>query len=182
MSSTEATNDSTQPDVAEILTQQHEELKTLMAKVPDAPASGRQTLFAQVCALVAAHEAAEAAFVHSAGLADLGPDDDVVRARLHEEDAAGAAIATLEALDIGSDEFLSEFAQFQKSVIDHAEAEEHDELPAVADQLTADQVADIVAALREVPQLAQSHALQVGTFAAMLEAARAHFGALSEPR
>lgn len=162
-------------EVLSVLTEQHELLKTLMKRVGGAPDEDRQAAFDDLRHLLVAHEAAEEEVLHPLAREDLGSDDEIVSERLSEEAQAGKAIAALEQLDIGSAKFGTEFAELEKSVIAHAEAEEHEELPAVASRMDAAQQADMVAALSRVSTLANSDELHVDSFDQMLVAAREHF-------
>lgn len=168
-------------EVLSVLSAQHEQLKALMQQVVSCPVQDRQAAFDDVRHLLAAHEAAEAEVVHPLARRDLGTRDAVVTARLAEEDEAGAAIGKLEHMDITSGQFATGFAALQTSVIAHAEAEEHQELPAVAGDLDATQQREILAALTQVPVFAQAPAVQLDTFAAMLLAARDHFRRPAQP-
>jgi hypothetical protein len=165
--------------VVTVLTEQHEQVKTLMEQVLSAQPRDRRAAFDLLRCFLASHEAAEAEVVHSLARLDLGTDDEVVTERLAEEDEAGKAIGKLEQLDVDGDEFATEFATLQKAVIAHAEAEEHKELPAVAGDLDAQQVDEMVRALREVPGFASTGTEELAangnTFAAMLETARDYF-------
>lgn len=165
--------------VVTVLTEQHEQVKHLMEHVLSSRDRDRKAAFDQLRCLLASHEAAEIEVVHSLASRDLGSHDEVVAERLAEEDEAGKAIVKLEQLDLEGDEFATEFATFQKAVIAHAEAEEHEELPAMAGDLDAQQVGEMVAALKEVPGLAFGRAEHLAangnSFAAMLETARGHF-------
>jgi len=165
-------------EVVKVLTEQHEELKALMARVRSSSEQDRKGGFDQLRCLLAAHEAAESEVVHRVACRDLGTDDHVVTERLAEEDQAGTAVARLEQLEVTSEEFASEFATFEKAVIAHAEAEEHKELPAVAGRLDARQEHEMVAALSQVAGLASQANRSVAngdSFAEMLQASRDHF-------
>ena len=168
-------------EVLSVLSGQHEQLKALMQLVVSCPAQDRQAAFDDVRHLLAAHEAAEVEVVHPLARRDLGTQDAVVTARLAEEDEAVAAIGKLEHLDITSGQFASGFAALQTSIIAHAEAEDHQELPAVTGDLDATQQREILAALTQVPVFAQAPAIQLDTFAAMLLAARDHFRRPAQP-
>ncbi|MGI8762061.1 MAG: hemerythrin domain-containing protein [Jatrophihabitantaceae bacterium] len=162
-----------------VLSGQHQQAKAAMELVATSSGPDRRTAFTQLCYLLAAHEAAEEETLHRMGSIDLGADKDVVTARLGEEEEAGTAITDLEALDVESDHFATEFLAFQKAVIAHAGAEEHDELPALAPGLSAEQERRILDALAQVGDLAQNSDGQLtangDTFVAMLGAAREHF-------
>jgi hypothetical protein len=136
-----------------ILTEQHEHIKELMEAVRSSHGDGRRQTFDEFRVFLAAHEAAEAECVHSVGKTELG-NADVVDDRVSEEDAAGEAIAELEDLGTGHEEFMERFDELSKNVIDHAEAEEHEELPKLLDAANDDEIDGMLEALSRVPRLA----------------------------
>jgi hemerythrin superfamily protein len=165
-------------DVVAILTAQHEHVKTLMTKVLATSGAERHEAFDQVRYTLAAHEAAEAEVLHPLARADVPAGDDaVVTDRLAEEDEAGAAITKLERLDVDTEEFTAGFRALQEAVIAHAEAEEHQELPAITAAIDANQEQQIAVALAQVDDLARVGPLTVNgdSFASMLQTAREHF-------
>jgi hypothetical protein len=170
--------------VVDILTEQHEHLKTLMSKVLAGNGADRQEAFDQVRYTLATHEAAEAEVLHPLARQDLPSGDDaVVTDRLAEEDEAGEAVTKLEKLDVDSEEFTVGFLTLQNAVIAHAEAEEHKELPAIAGAIDASQQQQIAAALAQVGELARVGPLTANgdSFAAMLQTARDHFHRSAAP-
>jgi hypothetical protein len=135
------------------LTEQHEHVKELMEAVKNSHGDGRRHAFDEFRVFLAAHEAAEAECVHSVGKAELD-DADVVDERISEEDEAGEAIAGLEDLGTDHEEFLGRFNELSKNVIDHAEAEEHEELPKVLEAASDDEIDGMLETLSRVPTLA----------------------------
>jgi hemerythrin superfamily protein len=149
-----------------------------MKQVVSAQGQDRRAAYDQLRVLLAAHEVAEEEVVHAIVRQDLGSDADVVNHRLSEEEDAANALATPEQLNVDSEQFTTQFAMFQKAVIDHAEAEGHEELAAVIRGLDADPQRAI-GALTQVLQLAQAGDSKLtasgDSFAAMLHTARGLF-------
>jgi hypothetical protein len=78
----------------------------------------------------------------------------VAQERVHEEQTAGQLIARLEAMDFATEAFERAFAEFANSVKTHADAEEHDELPALTKDASPEELGRIYDALQRVPELA----------------------------
>lgn len=116
-------------DVIKLLLEQHARIRTLFSDVHDAVGTARAEIFAELRALLAVHETAEQLVLRPASRKVAG--EDVVDARLKEEEEATKVLAELERLDVNSPEFHEQVTAFQKSVEEHAEAEEHEEFDAV---------------------------------------------------
>ncbi len=164
--------------LAEELGAQHRQIETMVQMVRGARGEERAQAFVALRRYLAAHEAIEQSVMHSIFRA-LGRDDGSADARVQEEDAAADAIAALEELDVDSDEFTRGFDDFARDVHEHAEREEHDELPSFVGRMSDEDADEIVAALRQVKSVAGAEALSAGAGAArfvdMLGAARAEF-------
>ena len=109
----------------------------LLAEVAVASGTDRKKLFAQLTAMVKAHETAEEAVVRPVSMQTAG--QDVAEARNAEESEADAAVVALSQLDVDSAEFDSQFAAFTAAVSTHAEAEERDEFPTLQSGRSAEQ-------------------------------------------
>jgi hemerythrin superfamily protein len=139
-------------EVKATLSSQHIEIKGLMDAVRDSHGLQRVAAFEKFKTFLAAHEAAEEQWVHAAGKADLD-DTDVVDRRMAEENEAGEAITELERLGTHHDDFPYKFETLTGDVIDHAEAEEHRELPRLLEVADDAEVERMLAALKHVPRL-----------------------------
>lgn len=124
-------------DVIRILYEQHAQVQDLFERVEKASGEGRQQAFDELTALLIAHETAEQSVLRPVSRETAG--DDVVQARLQEEEKANQVIAELKKLDVSSSEFDRMFAEFKKAVVDHAEHEENDEFPSVLDERDEDE-------------------------------------------
>src|SRR5262249_46244441 len=119
---------------------------------------------------------------HPAARRVLARGDAIVRSRLEEEKKAKEALTALEALDVDSTEFESQFAALRLAVVAHAESEEREELSALALRLEPEQlvrmrkaaeIAESFAPTRPHPGVqSQAANLLVGPFAAMIDRAR----------
>ena len=100
-------------DVIRILYEQHAQIQDLFERVEKATGTGRQTAFDELTALLVAHETAEQSVLRPVTRETAG--DDVVQARLQEEQKANQVIAELKKLDVNSSEFDRMFAELQAS-------------------------------------------------------------------
>lgn len=124
-------------DVIRILYEQHAQIQDLFERVEKARGEERQKAFDQLTALLAAHETAEQDVLRPVSRETAG--DDVVQARLQEEQKANQVIAELNTLDVSSTAFDRMFADFKQAVVDHAEHEENDEFPSVLKERDEDE-------------------------------------------
>jgi hemerythrin superfamily protein len=124
-------------DLLAILYTQHAQATDLMDQIESSSGPARKTLFEQLTTTLKAHETAEESLVRPVTRETAG--QDVAEARNAEEDQANQVIASLSNLDVDSEEFDTQFAEFKQAVSDHAEAEEHDEFPGIESGRTADE-------------------------------------------
>jgi hemerythrin superfamily protein len=124
-------------DVIGILYEQHAQVQDLFERVEKSSAGTRQEAFDELTAFLIAHETAEQAVLRPVSRETAG--EDVVQARLQEEEKANQVIAELKKLDISSAEFDRMFAEFKQAVVDHAEHEETDEFPTVLEERDEDE-------------------------------------------
>lgn len=164
-------------DVRTTLEGQHSQVKQMIKAVKDSDGDAREDAFRQLTRTLAAHEAAEEVCVHAIAKQDLGRDADVVDDRVVEEEEATNVITDLEALGTDSPDFPAQFDELARSVIEHAEAEEHEELPKLEGRVDSVELERMKRALDRVPELAKKGGpLDDGAgFESALEAARAEF-------
>jgi hemerythrin superfamily protein len=169
-------------DVVAFLVAQHQQIKDLFERVTAARGDERRDAFTSLRRLLAVHETAEEEVVHPRAREALDDGDEVVDARLQEENEAKQTLATLEKLDVDSTEFEKLFQELQADVLLHAASEEEKEFGRLADELDADQLArmqkavelaEAAAPTRPHPGVESAKAnLLAGPFAAMLDRAR----------
>jgi hemerythrin superfamily protein len=169
-------------DVVAFLKSQHQQIKDLFEQVTRATGEERRNSFTALRRLLAVHETAEEEVVHPRARRELPDGDDVIDARLQEENEAKKTLATLEGLDVESTEFERLFQELQADVLLHAANEEEQEFDRLADELDDDQLQR----MRRAVELAESTAptrphagvetptanMLAGPFAAMLDRAR----------
>jgi len=109
--------------------------------------------------------------------------DDVVEARLTEEADAKQVLANLEKMGPKAAQFPGELASFEKAVLAHAEAEEHEVFPRLRQDVNAEQRRNMAQALRAAEAVAPTHPhpkgpesavgnLVVGPFVAIVDRVR----------
>jgi hemerythrin superfamily protein len=169
-------------DVVAFLKQQHEQVKSLFAQVESSRGEQRQEAFTHLRRLLAVHETAEEEVVHPKARSVVSGGEEIVDARLQEENEAKKMLSQLESLDVDSAEFDEMLQSFKSDVVAHAEAEEREEFSRLEAELDDDQLQR----MRRAAELAESTApthphagvesrsanLAAGPFAAMLDRAR----------
>jgi hemerythrin superfamily protein len=131
--------------------------------------------------MLAIHETAEEEIIYPA-LRSLG-GDDVVEARLTEEDEAKKALADLEKMGTSAPEFPGELASFEKAVLAHATAEENEVFPRLRTGFDAERRRRMAEAFLVAEAMAPTHAhkmapksavgnMLVGPFVAMVDRVR----------
>ena len=163
---------STAEEIFELLKAQHEHVQEMLVEVMDTTGAARDSAFGALERFLAVHQAAEDTFLHSLG------HSPVAEERVREEEKAGRLMAHLEAMDTATEAFENAFAKFAASMMVHAEAEEHEELPELTRNASSQELGRVYNALERVPELAnqQGGRLEAGeVFASMLAYAKAGF-------
>jgi hypothetical protein len=135
-------------DVVTFLAGQHERIKALFDAALEARGPLRAHFFHGLRRLLAVHEAAEAQIVHPAVRRCLADGDRIAQARLREERQARAILRQLEQLDLDSREFEDVFSGLRAMVLEHAVAEENEELGHLALALDPQRLARMRKAVR----------------------------------
>ena len=169
-------------DVVGFLKEQHEQIKALFAEVSMKQGKARKHSFYALRRLLAVHETAEEEIVHPAARRCLPDGNEVVAARLREENAAKKLLSDLEHLDVDSVEFETKFQTLRTSVIAHAESEEQTEFERLGSHLKKDrldrmrrtvELAESIAPTRPHPGVESPMAnMLAGPFVAMVDRLR----------
>lgn len=157
--------------LAVTLRAQHDTVRQLLADVRDTAGADRRLAFDALSRFLAAHEGIEVEALHTP-VRDVLADPDIARARIHEETTAMLSMAHLEGMDVDGLDFVDAFDELSSSIGDHADAEEHEELPAIADRVEQGEIDRIRDALEAVPRLARLTPESATTFEARVDAAR----------
>lgn len=174
----------------EILLTQHNQIKQLFTLVENTQGEERQREFDHLRALLAVHETAEEEVVRPMTRSAVPNGDSVADARMREENEAKEVLAKLEKLGCDSAEFLPKFREFKKSVLAHAEHEEHEEFPGLRASKTPDELRKMGKRIKIAERMAPTHPhpsaksttanYLVGPFAAMLDRVRDQMKSSSE--
>lgn len=113
--------------IVSLLLEQHAKIRDLFAQTSAAHGEDRQRAFDELRELLAVHEAGEEVVVRP--VTKRADDGAVASARNEEEKEAASALAALEKLEVDSKEFDEKFADLEREVSEHAEAEESEEFP-----------------------------------------------------
>lgn len=125
--------DGSHVDIVTMVETDHRAVQALMARVDSAPPEDRAALFVELLHLLVAHEVAEEQVLYPALRVVTDQVGPMIRERLHEQDEAERLLRRLEETDPGSDEFASTFGRLRQAVTAHAEAEEREVLPLIAE-------------------------------------------------
>jgi len=142
-------------DVVGILLEQHARVRELFEDVRGSAGDERREHFNELRALLAVHETAEQIVLRPNTAERVNAR--IADARIEEEVEATKALAELEQLHVDSPAFAASFAQFEKSVTEHAEAEENEEFPAIVNDYTVEERQRMGRMLKATETIAPTH-------------------------
>ncbi|MCU1496170.1 MAG: hemerythrin cation binding protein [Acidimicrobiales bacterium] len=151
---TEATTGS--EDAIAFLERQHEEIRRLFNQVQEAGGEDKAEAFQCLVRMLAVHETAEEMVVHPVARRADGAEE-VVDARLEEENKAKRALADLEKMGPADPEFDAHLQVFRADVDRHATHEENQEFPLLRASLDADTLRAMTDQLRMAESIAPTH-------------------------
>jgi hemerythrin superfamily protein len=125
-----------QDDPVELLLRQHQEIRRLCQEVESNAGDARAEAFARLRRFLAMHETVEEEIIHPLARRNIG--EQVIDARLGEENRGKRVVQELEEIGPASPEFQPLFASFHKAILRHAEHEEHEEFPALGTRSNAE--------------------------------------------
>lgn len=171
-------------DAIEILEAQHDQIKQLFALVETSEGEERQREFDHLRALLAVHETAEEEVIRPITRSAVPNGEEIADARIEEENEAKEVLARLEKLGTGSSEFMPKFLELKKSVLAHAEHEEHEEFPGLRSSKDPDELMKMGERIKMAEKMAPTHPhpsaksttanYLAGPFAAMVDRVRDH--------
>jgi iron-sulfur cluster repair protein YtfE (RIC family) len=167
--------------IIEALCRDHEEVRGLMAEIDGASADRRGELFARLVGELVRHEVAEEEILRPVSKRDAG--EQIAKARIKEESEAEELLKKMEKMDPASAEFTRSFAKLRTEVERHAQAEETEEFPKVAEAEEPQRLQQMARAYEMAKSIAPTHPhpstpntatanLLVGPFAAVVDRAR----------
>jgi len=143
-------------DVISAVLADHQEIKSLFAQLTQSGAP-QADVFERLVRKLAVHETAEEEIVHP--LARKVPGgDEVVDARLHEEDEGKRVLAELEKMGVDDPQFPGKLASLQQAVLAHAEHEETLEHPLIRKHTDGEVLERAAGRFRTAESMAPTHA------------------------
>jgi hemerythrin superfamily protein len=140
-------------DVVDLLLAQHQQIRSLFARLETAGEEQRTDLFRELVTLLAVHETAEEEVVHP--MARRVKDGDaIVDARLGEEHRAKELLTTLNDMGPTADGFDTLLLQLRDDVLAHARHEEQEEFPRLRRECNPDELRGMAMAVRAAEALA----------------------------
>lgn len=167
--------------IIEALREDHDEVRQMFARLETATGEQRRDLFRQLVGELVRHEVAEEEILRPVSKRAAG--EEIANARIREESQAEELLKEMENLDTDSAEFMAKLATLRREVERHAEAEETQEFPKVAQNESPErleQMGKVYAAAKKAaptrphpstPNTPVANML-VGPFAAVLDRAR----------
>jgi hypothetical protein len=136
-------------DIIDVLLDQHEQLREVMAEVEATTGAERAAAFERFATMIETHEESEQRVVHPV-TSDLLDGAEIAELRIDEEEEANAVLAQLRSLDPGGKEFAARFTALRESVLEHAQSEEAEEFPRLRELLPQDQLLTMADQLRTI--------------------------------
>jgi hemerythrin superfamily protein len=143
-----------QQDVVELLLDQHNQIKALLARITSAKGTDKRDAFEDLVRLLAVHESAEEEIVHPSALKTIDGGDQIVRARRREEDEAKHVLAELYELGVDHPEFDAKFKSFAEAVQAHAAHEETEEFPELRRNTPPQRLSQMASAVKAAEKMA----------------------------
>jgi hypothetical protein len=129
-----------QPDVVDLLLEQHNRIERLFGEVAAATGRLKEERFHELVRLLAVHESAEELVVHPAARHAIADGEQIVRSRLDEEDKAKTALAELYDLGVDDPAFAGKLKLLAEDVLRHAVEEETEEFLQLRTELTPERL------------------------------------------
>lgn len=146
------------PDAVTLLRRQHDEIRDLMDAVATGATEVRRQAFEALVPLLAVHETAEELAVYPK-FKRMGVEAErIAETRLMEEDQAKKVLAELEGMNTDDPSFATIFLEFQRSVEMHAESEEREVFPLLAQGSTVEELAKMGESVMRAERFAPTHA------------------------
>jgi hemerythrin superfamily protein len=143
-----------QQDVVDLLLDQHSQIKMLLDRVTKATGTDKRDAFQDLVRLLAMHESAEEEVVHPKARKTIDNGDQIVQARLREEDEAKHTLAQLYDVGVEHPEFDGKFAAFASAVVEHAAHEETEEFPELRRSTPAERLRRMADAVKAAEAMA----------------------------
>lgn len=124
-------------DVIDFLIDQHREIRTMFDEVANASGGMKEEAFRRLVRLLAVHETAEEELVHPYARKTIENGDQVIDARLREENEAKQMLVRLDEMGVDHPDFHKYFQELREDVLAHADAEELHEFSKLREETSA---------------------------------------------
>ncbi|HKS44838.1 MAG TPA: hemerythrin domain-containing protein [Amycolatopsis sp.] len=135
-------------NVVDLLLEQHTQVKNLFREIPQATGDRKEELFEDLVRLLAVHETAEEIVVHPTARSNIDDGERVVESRLNEEREAKEVLAELHDTGVRNPDFDRKLAEFEESVVAHANHEEQEEFSQLRAKLPEDRLRRMAGAVK----------------------------------
>jgi hemerythrin superfamily protein len=167
--------------IIEALRQDHDEFRQMFAQLETATGEQRRDLFHQLLGELIRHEVSEEEILRPVSKRDAG--EEIANARINEESQAEELLKEMENLDTDSAEFTAKLAMLRQEVENHAQAEETQEFPRVAEKESPERLEQMGKVFEAAKKAAPTRPhpstpntpvanMMVGPFAAVLDKTR----------
>lgn len=136
-----AKSDQSATGVIDVIRRDHREIEEMLAEVEGAKGQSREEAFSALAQKLKAHETAEQEVVHP--ITDEVGAPDVADSVEKEETIASQILASMEDLDVSSDEFETKFQELKAGVMAHAQHEEAEEHPRIMESESAETLEEL---------------------------------------
>jgi len=144
----------TEPDVIDLLVEQHAWIEYLFAQVLGSTGSHKRELFGDLVKLLSVHETGEEQVVHPVSRTLISDGSPLVDARLEEEKAAKTLLKELSSEDVDGPDFDERLIKLLTMVLAHARQEERQEFGRLRHLAPAGQLATMATALKAAQAVA----------------------------
>lgn len=141
-------------NVVDLLLEQHDHIRVLFNDVAMAQGEEKLELFDELVRLLAAHESVEEEVVHPTARRRIDDGDDIVEARLEEEDEIKQALADLYDLGVDHPDFDGRLQILADMVIQHVTDEENEEFSVLRETLEPGELRRMTGALQAAEAVA----------------------------
>ncbi len=146
-----------EPDVVDLLLQQHTQIRDLMMEVLACSGEERRSAFRELVRLLSVHEAAEEEVVHPVARRNVAAGESIVDYRLSEEHKAKEMLEQLDGMDPDDAEFLPLFLRMRAAVIAHAICEQRYEFNNLRKEVSPAQLQSMRIMVKAAEKMAPTH-------------------------
>lgn len=133
----------TEKSIVALVKADHEKVKKLFGRLDAQTSESMEDYFCELRETLVRHEVAEELTLYPAFREDVPGGDPIAEARIEEQSEAEEKLAELEKMDSTTATFKGELTKLRADVMEHAEHEEQEILPRLAEHATADRLKEV---------------------------------------